>query len=132
VLGNVSDAQLEQLVQGVELEDGPARFEEIVDGGGEGANHWYYVLLAEGRNREVRRLWETIGVTVSRLIRVRFGPIFLEPRLKTGWWEDLNTEQMKELYTSVKLPVPSLPTIKPRKAQGKQSISRGKKKARRK
>lgn len=114
VLGNVTDDQLAQLVQGVQLDDGPARFEEIVDAGGEGANHWYYVLLAEGRKREVRRLWEAIGVTVSRLIRVRFGPIFLEPRIKTGRWEELDEEQTKALYDLVKLPVPGITSKKQR------------------
>lgn len=119
VLGKVSDEQLEQLVHGVELEDGPARFEEIVDAGGEGANHWFYVLLAEGRNREVRRLWEAVGLTVSRLIRVRYGPVFLEPRLKTGWWEELNQDQTKELYETVNLKAPAQQGIKTKSQQKK-------------
>jgi 23S rRNA pseudouridine2605 synthase len=127
VLGNVSEEQLEQLVQGVQLEDGPARFEEIVDAGGEGANHWYYVLLAEGRKREVRRLWEAVGVTVSRLIRVRFGPIFLEPRIKTGRWEELNPEQTRELYESVRLPVPDIPGMPVKKKRGRPAGKRTRK-----
>lgn len=109
VLGNVSEDQLEQLAHGVQLEDGPARFEDIVDAGGEGANHWYYVLLAEGRNREVRRLWEAVGVQVSRLIRVRYGPVFLEPRIKTGHWEELKPDVTKSLYQMVNMKPPGLP-----------------------
>ena len=130
VLGNVSEEQLEQLVNGVQLEDGPARFEEVVDAGGEGANHWFYVLLAEGRNREVRRLWDAVGVTVSRLIRVRYGPVFLERRLKTGWWEELSADETKELYKLVNLPVPAIPGVK-RKASGKHIKKIPKKKTRR-
>lgn len=120
VLGKTTNEQLEQLVKGVQLDDGPARFEEVVDAGGEGANHWYYVLLAEGRNREVRRLWEAVGLKVSRLIRVRFGPIFLEPKVKTGRWEELTPEQTRELYELVKLPVPDIPGLSKKKMRGKK------------
>jgi 23S rRNA pseudouridine2605 synthase len=81
VLGKATGAQLQAMRDGVELEDGVARFTDIVDSGGEGANHWYHVVLMEGRNREVRRLWESQGLKVTRLIRTRFGPYIL-PRSK--------------------------------------------------
>jgi 23S rRNA pseudouridine2605 synthase len=97
VHGHVSDEQLEQLVTGVELEDGFARFEEIVDSGGEGSNHWYHVVIMEGRKREVRRLWEAIGVQVNRLKRVRFGPLFLNSAVKAGQWRSLNREELRQL-----------------------------------
>ena len=124
VLGKTSEEQLKQLVNGIELEDGPARFDEVVAAGGEGANHWFYVLLAEGRNREVRRLWEAIGVTVSRLIRVRFGPIFLEPKIKTGNWEELTPKQMQELYALVDLPMPTSAAPAKKSQRGKSPSSK--------
>jgi 23S rRNA pseudouridine2605 synthase len=82
VLGAVAAPVIERLLGGVELEDGRAAFGSIDDAGGSGANHWYHVTLKEGRNREVRRLWESQGVTVSRLMRVRFGPIGLPRELR--------------------------------------------------
>ena len=89
VLGRVDDEALRRLTHGVELEDGPARFEEIVDTGGSGANHWYHVVIVEGRQREVRRMWEAVGVRVSRLIRVRYGNVLLGNRTRQGHWRDL-------------------------------------------
>ncbi|MDX9768207.1 MAG: pseudouridine synthase, partial [Ectothiorhodospiraceae bacterium] len=97
VLGEVSAETLNALQQGVELEDGPARFDAIRDGGGAGANHWYHVVLKEGRNREVRRLWESQGITVSRLMRVRYGPVTLDRSLRAGRWRDLEPAQIAEL-----------------------------------
>jgi 23S rRNA pseudouridine2605 synthase len=97
VLGSVAPEVLERLHTGVMLEDGEAHFDEIVDGGGEGANHWYRVVLREGRNREVRRLWESQGVTVSRLIRVRYGNATLPRFLRIGHWADLGAGGMGEL-----------------------------------
>jgi 23S rRNA pseudouridine2605 synthase len=94
VLGEVPPDALERLTQGVDLEDGPARFEAIREAGGAGANRWYHVVLAEGRNREVRRLWEAAGVQVSRLIRVRYGNVSLGPRVFTGHWRDLTDEEI--------------------------------------
>lgn len=84
IFGELTDEQLVQLKHGIELEDGPANFDHIRATGGEGANHWYQVILREGRNREVRRLFEAFQLPVSRLMRVRFGPIALPPRLKRG------------------------------------------------
>ncbi|MCP6374113.1 hypothetical protein NL455_29975, partial [Klebsiella pneumoniae] len=75
VRGEVTEEMLENLKQGVMLEDGPAKFTDIQEApGGEGLNHWYHCVVMEGRNREVRRLWESQGLVVSRLKRVRFGP----------------------------------------------------------
>lgn len=89
VLGQITPAVIKRLADGVILNDGKARFEDIVDVGGEGANHWFYVLVMSGRNRMVRRLWESQGCKVSRLIRVRFGPIFLPKSLRYGHWLEL-------------------------------------------
>ncbi len=89
VLGEPSAEALEQLKAGVQLEDGLAHFNRILDAGGEGANHWYNVTLSEGRNREVRRMFEAVGLQVSRLMRVRYGPVQLPPGLKRGLWREL-------------------------------------------
>ena len=102
-LGDVSKETINLLQKGVELEDGPAHFDEIRDTGGEGANHWYHVKLSEGRNREVRRLWESQGVTVSRLTRVTYGVVALPRYLRVGRWEELDDLRVKELRASVGL-----------------------------
>lgn len=101
VLGEVSAEMLQRLQSGVQLEDGPAHFLRIQEGGGEGANHWYHVVLAEGRNREVRRLWESQGIRVSRLIRVRYGFLSLPRSLRGGHYEELDVKTMRRLYESV-------------------------------
>lgn len=103
VLGEVSPEALRQLTTGVELEDGPARFETLRDAGGAGANHWYHVTLREGRNREVRRLCEAVGLTVSRLTRVRYGPVALGRALRAGRWRDLEPREMGALYQAAGL-----------------------------
>ncbi|MBS1211655.1 MAG: pseudouridine synthase [Proteobacteria bacterium] len=112
VLGQISDATLERLRRGVELEDGPARFETIEAAGGEGANRWFHVTLKEGRNRIVRRLWESQQVAVSRLIRVRFGAIPLPPRLKARTFYELNPKELDELLFAAGLP-PQANPVKP-------------------
>ncbi|MGI9304522.1 MAG: 23S rRNA pseudouridine(2605) synthase RluB [Gammaproteobacteria bacterium] len=109
VLGDITAATLKEFTRGVVLEDGVARFDEVRDAGGSGANHWYHVVLREGRNREVRRLWESRGLKVSRLIRVRFGPVSLGRRLKAGEWRDLNGSELNELYTFARLKAPVPP-----------------------
>ncbi|MFK5985534.1 MAG: pseudouridine synthase [Pseudomonadota bacterium] len=103
ILGEVTDEQLEQLKEGVLLDDGMAKFERIRFVGGEGANRWYHVVLKEGRNREVRRMWEFFGIRVSRLSRVRFGNVHLRRGQKQGRYEDLELSELKELYASVGL-----------------------------
>ena len=105
VLGKVTDEQLLALKRGVSLEDGMARFDDIVEAGGEGANHWYHVILREGRNREVRRLWDAVGVTVSRLIRVRYGSLSLPRNLPRGAWRDATEEETGALLATAKMPV---------------------------
>ena len=96
VLGEVTPEQLRALQQGIALDDGIAKFATISDAGGSGANHWYHVSLLEGRNREVRRLWAAVGIQVSRLHRIRYGPITLPRTVKLGQTQELD-KQTKEL-----------------------------------
>jgi 23S rRNA pseudouridine2605 synthase len=107
VVGELSEGMRQKLLHGVELEDGPANFLRIRDGGGEGTNHWYHVALAEGRNREVRRMFEAAGLMVSRLIRTRHGPIALPKGLKRGRWEELEDNEVRGLLASVGLKAPA-------------------------
>jgi len=103
-MGLASDETLRQLTHGVELEDGPARFEEVnYVGGGQGINHWYTVIIMEGRKREVRRLWEAVGIKVSRLKRVRYGPIALASTHKPGKVKELSAEDVIMLAERVGL-----------------------------
>ncbi len=97
VLGKVDKKILQRLTQGVELEDGKAAFTRIEERGGSGVNHWYHVVLKEGRNREVRRLWESQGISVSRLMRVRFGNVALPEDLSRGQYRELKADEMKKL-----------------------------------
>ena len=104
VMGRVDDPMLERLKSGVELDDGPARFSDIQEGGGEGINRFFYVVLMEGRNREVRRLWESQGLTVSRLKRVRYGEVFLPSKLKKGQCLELPQRDVDVIYDMAGLP----------------------------
>jgi 23S rRNA pseudouridine2605 synthase len=106
LLGVVTPVMLERLIRGVELEDGLARFTAIEESGGSGANRWYHVIIKEGRNREVRRLWESQGVTVSRLSRVRFGPVILERGLRPGRSRSLTPKELRQLYKAAGLDYP--------------------------
>lgn len=120
VHGEVDEAMLERLKQGVTLEDGKARFSDIQKAPeGDGINHWYHCVVLEGRNREVRRLWESQGVQVSRLKRVRFGPVFLTAKLAQGRFRELTQAEVDILSAEVGLAPSPLPVIKekPRKAQ---------------
>jgi 23S rRNA pseudouridine2605 synthase len=107
VLGELTMEAQQQLLHGVELEDGRANFGSLHDGGGEGANHWYRVTIFEGRNREVRRMFEAVGCTVSRLIRTRYGPFILPPQLKRGMARELKEPEIKLLMREVESIVPT-------------------------
>lgn len=126
VLGDASPARLDALRKGVQFEDGVARFEYLEEEGGEGANRWFRVLLKEGRNRVVRRLFESQGLTVSRLMRVRFGIIALPPRLKRGQFIELTSVDVERLLAwsaaptqpelQVMLPSAAAPRSHPRRS----------------
>jgi 23S rRNA pseudouridine2605 synthase len=115
VLGEISEDQRRQLLEGVQLEDGPAAFAKLEFGGGDGANHWYHVVLSEGRNREVRRMFEAIGLGVSRLIRVRYGPVNLPRSVARGRWEELHPRLVEQWCGELGLA----------KAQGKKGPPQG-------
>ncbi|NGP54598.1 23S rRNA pseudouridine(2605) synthase RluB [Thioalkalivibrio sp. XN8] len=120
VLGEPDEEILARLRDGIELEDGRAAFESVAAAGGEGRNRWYRVTLREGRNREVRRLWEAVGLTVSRLTRVAYGPVALDRQLRRGRFRDLEPAEVRALYACVGLEAPALPVpekraMKPRR-----------------
>lgn len=103
VLGELAPGDLKRLVDGIELEDGMAAFDRVNAVGGSGANQWFHVVLREGRKREVRRLWEALGLTVSRLIRVRYGTVRLERGLQPGHFDELDDRDIVQLRRSVGL-----------------------------
>ncbi|MBD8482655.1 23S rRNA pseudouridine(2605) synthase RluB [Pseudomonas coleopterorum] len=112
VRGEVDEDMLLRLKNGVILEDGPARFTDIQEApGGEGFNHWYHCVVMEGRNREVRRLWESQGLVVSRLKRVRFGPVFLNSDLPMGRWRELTQGEVDTLSAEVGLAAVAMPSM---------------------
>lgn len=112
VRGEVDEEMIERLKAGVMLEDGPAKFSDIQEApGGEGFNHWYHVVVMEGRNREVRRLWESQGVVVSRLKRVRFGPVFLTSELTMGRYREMGQRELDILSEEVGLTPVALPAV---------------------
>ena len=125
--GEVDDAMLKRLKDGVLLEDGMAKFSDVREFGGEGRNKWFHAVVMEGKNREVRRLWESQDVQVSRLKRVRYGCIFLPSRLKVGAWEELTTKDINELRGLVQLP--PIRSKKKKTVQGKLDDKRSTAKA---
>lgn len=106
VLGELTPDMQKQLVTGVELDDGEAKLESLYEGGGEGVNRWWRVVIMEGRNREVRRLFDAVGVKVSRLIRTRYGPMLLPPQLKRGQKYELDAESVAKLMKWAGLDAP--------------------------
>jgi len=120
IFGEVTAEQIENLKKGVLLEDGPAHFSDIVASGGGEGNNWFHVTLLEGRNREVRRLWDSQGVTVSRLKRVRYGAVFLPKRLRMGEWSELTARDHEVLREDVGLdPLPVQLGLQPEKGHRK-------------
>jgi len=106
VLGEITPENLQQLQAGVMLDDGMDHFDRILDSGGEGSNHWYHVTLREGRNREVRRLWEAVGMKVSRLMRIRYANIELGRSLRPGKFRDLESDELQQLLQLVGITQP--------------------------
>ena len=122
VRGEVDDEMIERLKAGVVLEDGPAKFTDIKQApGGEGFNHWYHCVVMEGRNREVRRLWESQGLVVSRLKRVRFGPVFLNSDLPMGRWREMSQYEVDVLSAEVGLTPVAMPQLN---AKSKDKLER--------
>lgn len=120
VHGDVTEGQLERLVDGIILDDGPARFTDIVrhpEADPDRRNQWFYVALMEGRNREVRRLWESQGLQVNRLKRVRYGCIFLPSFLKQGHFVELGQKEVDDLGKLVDLPSLPVPKMTPQELQ---------------
>lgn len=107
VLGRLDKEEKQKLLDGVQLDDGLAQFGSIEDGGGEGANCWYKVTISEGRNREVRRMLESVGHAVSRLIRIRYGAMVLPKGLKRGAWMELGESDIQALMRAVNAASPS-------------------------
>ncbi len=101
ILGQIESKDLKKMTQGIVLDDGFAKFNQITFGGGQGANRWYKVVLKEGRKHEVKRLWEILGFKVSRLIRIRFGEIRLPDNLKANQYDYLKPGQVKLLLDAV-------------------------------
>ena len=124
VMGRVDEPMLERLKDGVELDDGPARFSDIQEGGGDGINRFFYVVLMEGRNREVRRLWESQGTTVSRLKRVRYGEVFLPSKLKKGQWLELPQRDVDMIYQMAGLPTKEVASLSKKDLERRQRFAK--------
>lgn len=124
VMGRVDEPMLERLKDGVELDDGPARFSDIQEGGGDGINRFFYVVLMDGRNREVRRLWESQGTTVSRLKRVRYGEVFLPSKLKKGQWLELPQRDVDVIYQMAGLPTKEVASLSKKDLERRQRFAK--------
>ena len=122
VHGSPSKSDIARLGTGVELDDGPAAFDSIEAAGGEGANKWFNVSLKEGRNREVRRLWEALGYEVSRLIRTGYGPLDLPRKLRRGKYQPLTPGQVRLLYRMAGMPAPDDAAVVARRKRKKKSL----------
>ncbi len=109
IQGEVDDDMIERLKEGVLLDDGVAKFTDVVAGSDEGSNSWYYCVVMEGKNREVRRLWESQDVRVSRLKRVRYGNIFIPSHVRVGQWIELNYREIVDLCKTAEFPIPPKP-----------------------
>lgn len=127
VMGEPKPEHIKAMVDGVMLDDGMAHFTDVQEFGGEGINIWFHVVILEGRNREVRRLWESQGLTVSRLKRVRYGNIFIDKRAKAGEWTELSQDEIDDLSTLAGLTLRKAPDLTP---EEKNRWNRDKKKRR--
>ena len=116
VRGKLTGEQVARLRSGIDLDDGKAHCDSVEDAGGEGTNHWYRIVIREGRNRVVRRLFAALGLTVSRLLRVRFGPVMLPPRLRRGQYVELPARDVQQLLASLDMPSET-PNPEPRRTQ---------------
>ena len=128
VYGEVTPEMINNMLKGVELEDGLARFDSVTAQGGEGRNLWFTVTLHEGRNREVRRIWESQGVQVNRLVRNSFGPIRMSRRLKKGQCEELEDNQINALYEAVNMKLPTTESATRDAKPQREKVSRKKSK----
>ncbi|WP_075187979.1 23S rRNA pseudouridine(2605) synthase RluB [Teredinibacter haidensis] len=129
VQGEVEKDMLQRMRDGVLLEDGIARFTDIKEGGNEGSNLWFYCVVMEGRNREVRRLWESQGVRVSRLKRVRYGNIFVPSHVRSGQWLELNEKEVADLCVTAGLDAPPKPKYSPELRKSRERHQRRLRKA---
>ena len=120
VMGEVSDEMIRNLLKGVMIEDHLCRFTDVQYYAGEGRNRWYHVVIMEGRNREVRKLWESQGVKVSRLKRVRYGPVFIPSRVKKGQFYEMKPGEVVGLYETAGMSPPTGTTRRPVKARRKR------------
>ena len=121
VIGELEAEQMLQLQQGIELEDGMAKFDKLEDQGGTGMNHWYLVQIREGRNREVRRMFEAVGMTVSRLIRVRYGAVSLPKTLPRGKRMELTPEEVRAWMLDLDEAEKKMAAAAPAKAEAKKA-----------
>jgi 23S rRNA pseudouridine2605 synthase len=118
IFGKMDGDKIRTLVKGVELEDGPARFTDITasknNEDDDALHHWFYCVVMEGRNREVRRLWESVGVQISRLKRVRYGNVFIPSHVRSGQWQELSYKEIKELHETAGMKPPRRPQVNQR------------------
>lgn len=129
VYGQVNEGTIQRLLEGVQLEDGMARFTDIVERETDTSSRWFYCVVMEGRNREVRRLWESQGLKVNRLKRVRFGNIFIPSHVRAGQWVELNQKEIAELALTAGFEVPR--NTAPFTAREKQEYERQQRRLRR-